>query len=258
MQIALFSDTHAEFQKWNPPSVPDADVIVIAGDLGATPDHFSATLVQMRQANPEKPVIVVLGNHEFYKGPPLNSRRIYRTIAESHGVELLDNTSTLIDGVLFVGGTMWTYVDASGEVWMADRMNDYHCISWATGDNGRLDNLSTHNVTSEHRQTRHFVLQTLHANWFGAQLPTVVVTHHAPSHQSAETDVGHYKEMQDFYCSDFTKPIKQYRPVAWLHGHIHSSSDYMIGTTRVVCNPRGYGPNHFNPDFQPLGARIIV
>ena len=26
----------------------------------------------------------------------------------------------------------------------------------------------------------------------------------------------------------------------WCHGHIHQSKDYMIGNTRIICNPRGY------------------
>jgi hypothetical protein len=26
----------------------------------------------------------------------------------------------------------------------------------------------------------------------------------------------------------------------WTHGHTHEDFDYHIGSTRVVCNPRGY------------------
>ena len=26
----------------------------------------------------------------------------------------------------------------------------------------------------------------------------------------------------------------------WTHGHTHEDFDYMVGDTRVVCNPRGY------------------
>ncbi len=34
------------------------------------------------------------------------------------------------------------------------------------------------------------------------------------------------------------------------HGHIHSSSDYKIGNTRVVCNPKGYSVE-LNKNFKP-------
>jgi len=26
----------------------------------------------------------------------------------------------------------------------------------------------------------------------------------------------------------------------WTHGHTHEDFDYMVGSTRIVCNPRGY------------------
>jgi hypothetical protein len=26
----------------------------------------------------------------------------------------------------------------------------------------------------------------------------------------------------------------------WIHGHMHCSSDYLVGGCRVICDPRGY------------------
>jgi hypothetical protein len=44
---------------------------------------------------------------------------------------------------------------------------------------------------------------------------------------------GFYSDLDDFIA---------YRPQIrlWMHGHTHEDFDYTIGTTRVVCNPRGY------------------
>ena len=44
-------------------------------------------------------------------------------------------------------------------------------------------------------------------------------------------------------CDDFIS----YRPQIklWMHGHTHEDFDYVLGETRVVCNPRGY-VNHEN------------
>jgi len=36
----------------------------------------------------------------------------------------------------------------------------------------------------------------------------------------------------------------------WTHGHMHNASDYMIGETRVVCNPRGYVGYESTNQFQ--------
>jgi Icc-related predicted phosphoesterase len=41
--------------------------------------------------------------------------------------------------------------------------------------------------------------------------------------------------------------IEAYQPALWVHGHVHNSSDYRIGRTRIVANPHGYGNE--NPRF---------
>ena len=53
------------------------------------------------------------------------------------------------------------------------------------------------------------------------------------------------------YYTELTEFILDRAPALWLHGHVHSSFDYMIGDTRVVCNPRGYVGNEVNPNFDP-------
>jgi hypothetical protein len=34
----------------------------------------------------------------------------------------------------------------------------------------------------------------------------------------------------------------------WTHGHTHHPFDYMIGETRIVCNPRGYENDGYSED----------
>jgi len=53
------------------------------------------------------------------------------------------------------------------------------------------------------------------------------------------------------YASELFEDIMDTQPDLWCHGHIHSSSDYMIGNTRVVCNSRGYFKIEMNKDFNP-------
>jgi Icc-related predicted phosphoesterase len=67
----------------------------------------------------------------------------------------------------------------------------------------------------------------------------IVVTHHAPHPKSVGPDfVG--DKLNPLYASDLEELILDLKPALWCHGHMHSSSDYMIGDTRVVANPRGY------------------
>jgi Icc-related predicted phosphoesterase len=76
-----------------------------------------------------------------------------------------------------------------------------------------------------------------------------VVTHHAPSARSLR---GDYTEglTPAMYASDLEPLVLAYQPELWLHGHVHRSSDYMIGAARVVCNPRGYFGHEVNPEFR--------
>jgi hypothetical protein len=69
----------------------------------------------------------------------------------------------------------------------------------------------------------------------------VVVGHHTPSHSSCHPRYKDDQVMNGGYHSDLSEFILD-RPVIklWTHGHTHELFDYMIGSTRVVCNPRGY------------------
>jgi len=56
------------------------------------------------------------------------------------------------------------------------------------------------------------------------------------------------------FASNMEDLIFETGPDLWVHGHIHDSSDYRIGKTRVICNPRGYA-HEPNPDFD---ADLVV
>ena len=75
----------------------------------------------------------------------------------------------------------------------------------------------------------------------------IVVTHHAPSCKSMTEP----KTCDDAYFNQYDSWIEQQTNlVAWVHGHNHGLSDYMIGQTHVMCNPRGY------IDLQPIADRF--
>ena len=60
--------------------------------------------------------------------------------------------------------------------------------------------------------------------------------------------------IQDAYMNELEDFIMDHQSnlKLWIHGHLHSSNDYFIGKTRVVCNPRGRGTaEQKNQDFDP-------
>jgi Icc-related predicted phosphoesterase len=97
-----------------------------------------------------------------------------------------------------------------------------------------------------HQATRRYLESELAKEHDG---PTVVVTHHAPSPLSvAPRFLG--SPLNPAFASDLTDMIWQYVPDMWIHGHVHDSFDYLLGDTRVIANPRGYGDE--NGSFDPM------
>lgn len=64
------------------------------------------------------------------------------------------------------------------------------------------------------------------------------MTHFAPCWKS--THMRYYNNiLTTYYCNNLDKFIMKHQPDLWIHGHVHNSNDYMVGTTRVISNPRG-------------------
>ena len=80
----------------------------------------------------------------------------------------------------------------------------------------------------------------------------MVVSHHAV-HWNSIHPRFRSDPVTGAFLSDQSELIEAYQPALWVHGHVHNSSDYFIGTTRVLCNPHGYGNE--NPDFN--GALVV-
>jgi Icc-related predicted phosphoesterase len=69
----------------------------------------------------------------------------------------------------------------------------------------------------------------------------VVVGHHAPSKLSTHPRYKDEDIMNGAYSSDLSEYILDHPQIKlWTHGHTHEDFDYLIGSTRIVCNPRGY------------------
>jgi predicted phosphodiesterase len=245
MRIRVLSDLHLEFQSWNPPEIA-ADVVVLAGDIHVGDEG----ILWGRSHFPGAEIIYVPGNHEFYGGEMEDVRARMRHAARKVGVHLLDAESVVIRGVRFLGATLWTDFALDGQqqntvaramAIAQSVMVDYRAIRYK-GE----EYLSPVDTQQFHR---------LHAGWLRNELnkpyagQTVVVTHHLPHAISIH---GKYARspLNPAFASDLSELVRE--PVAlWIHGHTHESMDYMLGGTRVVCNPRGYLPAEPNPLFEP-------
>lgn len=236
--------------RWRPP-VTDADVIVIAGDLyddGLASMRWCADLTQ----STGKPVVVVPGNHDLM-GARIGARlKAMRDIARRYGVHLLHNQSVVIEDVRFVGTTLWTDFEAGGaglrQVAMhaaRDLIGDFSTIFTADGrGKGRL--LTPEYAVKMHQRARRALLRGLEDAY---SEKVVVVSHHAPSRRSQDAAFRE-SAIAPAFVSDMDEFVGISNAVCWQHGHLHGSSDYMLGSTRVICNARGHS-RYMNRDFNP-------
>lgn len=251
MRLWVISDLHLEFAEWRP-SPPDADVCVVAGDvLTRGPEHSIEWLAQ--HIRPAMPVVCVAGNHEFYGGRygfDLSLRRA-RDL-RLPGVHCLDDDEVVIGGVRFLGATLWTDFELDGAAprdvaWammnVQGLLNDF---GGAIADfNEPSGKLTTQRAKSMHERSRTFLRRALAQPFDG---PTVVVTHHAP-HRGSLHERYRDSTLNPGFVSDLEGLILAGKPNLWVHGHVHDSHDYVVGSTRIVCNPRGYHSE--NPAFDP-------
>jgi predicted MPP superfamily phosphohydrolase len=132
--VWLLSDLHLEFADLRQPlAIPDADVCVVAGDLCRAVANGVYWLA--KNVAHAMPCIYVAGNHEYYKGSIKEGLEDGRNAAAGFpNVHFLENDFVVIDGVRFLGATLWTDFRIEGHPEVAmfharERMNDYKLVA---------------------------------------------------------------------------------------------------------------------------------
>jgi Icc-related predicted phosphoesterase len=248
MRVQIFSDLHADVVQPRPISVAqDIDAVVVAGDVCEGAERGFAWL---RRIIPmQVPIVSVLGNHEFYRRCWGDELAHARAVAPLYSIHLLEDDTVVLGNVRFIGASLWTDYALFGEnnvpramLTAAQGLNDHKRIKWSKKPWLRF---RPEEALLLHKRSRRYVETTLAAPFEGA---TVVVSHHAP-----HPDSIHSRYLLDLlsaaYVSDLAAPIGASRPHLWVHGHVHENFDYLVGATRIVCNPHGYGVE--NPKFDP-------
>jgi len=261
MKIALASDVHLEFGDLEFTN-EGADVLVLAGDImiaqylyDHTPDSIQKSLDKGNKLGDRqleaikyrkflervsvqfKHVIMIAGNHEFYHGRWYQALDTLRhECNQFSNVYFLEDQVKEIDNVMFVGSTLWT--DMNKNDWytkyqVKQGMSDFRIIK---NDKNNYHSLHPDDVIVRHAKSLEFIKTTV-AN---TSKKVVVVTHHAPSDLSVADCYKGQQLMNGAYRTNLEDFVMDSNINLWCHGHTHHSFDYMLGNTRIVCNPRGY------------------
>ena len=226
-----------------------------------------------------KHVIYIAGNHEHYHGDfAMSIPRIREKLAYLPNIHFLDKEFIAFDDVTFIGGTLWTDMnkeDPNTLYSIKRHMNDYQIIKnsnkvvnykspiYEIKEDGSTDYTK---ILSYHRQTRaatfcpedsvedhKAMLKFIDETTTDVEKKFVVVGHHSPSKLSTKPQYEDDVIVNGAYSSDLSEFILDHPQIkVWTHGHTHHKFDYMLGSTRIICNPRGYIDYEPDADFFEL------
>jgi 3',5'-cyclic AMP phosphodiesterase CpdA len=234
VRLHVLSDLHLEQRPDIPPAV-EADVLVLAGDIATGTDGVRWA----RDWSQGRPTLYVAGNHEYYGHaiPELTDR--LRDAADGSAVHVLEDDEVVVNGVRFLGCTLWSDFDADGAENRERSMrvcarvvNDFRHVrfdgedrTFAPGDARRL-----------HLRSRSWLEERLGEPHDG---DTVVITHHAPMLRGGAPP-GPMRAIAGAFASDLSALMGGDRAKLWIFGHTHRAADTDVRGTRVLSNPRGY------------------
>lgn len=259
MKIAVLSDIHSEFyndSNWLPPLPKKADVLVLAGDI-AIGQELQTIVNRIAAALPQTQLVVVAGNHEFYRQPRQKTLQQYRdSFAGNPQIHFLENDYVDINGVRFIGATLWTgfklhdqkddrnYVKAMIQA----AVSDFRLIR----EEGIIDKSFSPANAEKLFQGSYSYIETLLKKSDADK--TVVVTHFPPMPELLHPGFP-IDWLSCYFTADCSELVKRYSPVYWIYGHNHWSHAETLGKTHFVSNQYGY-PNeasefmcNFDPDL---------
>jgi predicted phosphodiesterase len=233
VRLHVLSDLHLERGIQELPAV-EADVLILAGDI----DNGTSGVEWARSWASGRPVIYVAGNHEFYGHSLPGLVADLRAVAAGSSVHVLENEALILDGVRFLGCTLWSDFDFDGAENRALAMrvceravSDYRVIRHDEPNRP----LSPQDTRDRHLESRRWLTARLAEDHDG---PTVVVTHHAP-HVLWRPPEKVWRLIAGAFVSDLSELMGD--PIdLWIYGHTHRAADLEVSGTQLLSNPCGY------------------
>lgn len=245
--VWIISDLHVDAEAWTPPELPRVDLAVVAGDVANGLVRRSLPWLREHVVPRARWTVYVPGNHDAWDCRLPDEIERGHAVAAAAGIALLDAGQVLdADGVRVIGASLWTDYALLGVEARPATMAACEDRVAGMRDHRRIQARNRWGEPCRFRAAAAAALHTRHRAAIEAALAvphdglTLIVTHHAPHPRSfaggealTATDAA--------YASDLS-PILEgpHAPDVWVHGHLHHSSDYTIGPTRILSNPRGH------------------
>lgn len=233
MKIRLLSDLHTEFRLPYKTHLMSEyrgeDVLVLAGDIASGASHTTEVIdFFLDQGFPK--VVYVPGNHEYY-GSSIKyfDDKLLDWCEKTRNVHFLRPGQVIIDDVIFTGGTLWTNFSDNPIIqsYCGRAINDFRQI-------GKFKTRDAYDLYYQHLE---YIKQSYEQR---NDRKVVVVTHFLPARECIAPRWQGTDLLNDYFANDLGSMIADMKDTTWLFGHTHDAMDFMLGDTRMVCNPHGY------------------
>jgi Icc-related predicted phosphoesterase len=261
MRVVLASDVHLEFGGLDLTNEHGADVLILSGDICVARDIDRPDGGNVLMPSPKSlairdffhavsqrfpHVVMIMGNHEHYHGDFATTQSRIQAWLDREGltnIHLLEKSTWEYQDYLFIGGTLWT--DFNGGDPMTTSHARFAMSDFQVTKNSAVSfyRFTPEHALADHREMKQYIQDRIDDRREQGERSrrVIVVGHHSPSRLSTHPRYQADHHMNGCYSSLMEEFIMDRPEIClWTHGHTHEDFDYMIGTTRIVCNPRGY------------------
>ena len=246
MKLQYASDLHLEFEqngsylKHHPLPVT-GDILVLAGDIGYLgDDNYSVHPFWTWASDNYERVIVIPGNHEFYKYYDID------TLYDGWSVKIRDNVTCYYNSIIGLGygidlivSTLWSKIKLQDAFQTESGVTDFHRIM------SGCELLNFERFNKEHEHCFNYIKKSVNES---NATHLIVATHHVPSFElmspqfkGSALNGAFTVELGEYIA---TSPIEY-----WIYGHSHRNIDKTIGRTKCISNQLGYVFNNEHLTF---------
>lgn len=224
-----------------------ADAIFLCGDIA---DNTHALPFIEHLLSLGYKVFYILGNHEFYERSFHEVLNFWKEV-KLNNFYFLNNDYVEFNNIKIIGSTLWTSVDTTkigydGTItrrpldwFMRNQRKDW-------SDVVSINDFTLLDMIEEFWISYNFIQSELNSR---SDKKIIVMTHHCPSFDCLD-DEFKGRRTSNMYATELDWLFFNRKIDYWFHGHIHSSKDFYINNTNIICNARGYVEiNAVNPNF---------
>ncbi|KAJ3440389.1 ser/thr protein phosphatase superfamily [Anaeramoeba flamelloides] len=283
IKVQIISDTHLEMVNTSIEEYtqevlqPNGDVLAIAGDLG---DPFRDSYQQFLSivSKQFKLVLVIAGNHEFYRGlrfdknkkslkktVPSTIKQIKEVVGAFDNVRFLNNDSLILKlkkkNVRVLGTVLWSEIPSEAMIAVGNGLNDYSFIYIDEGER-----MLVYDAQDMFAKNLKWLVSQVNESTQSKNEECLVLSHHCPTmlgtsppkFRCSLTTHGFSSNLESLFIE---KKLEKQQKMGlkkksniktWICGHTHWNFDFNVKGTRVVSNQTGYcfeDSCRYNPKF---------